>query len=355
MTGAVVTGSGRAQRVYIGSFTSAGGNGITTVVYHPQTGELAELSRVGAVPEPSFLALSSDAAVLYAISEQPEGGAAAFSLRDPDAPGQIGTTVHVQGGAPTHLCLLDGYLLTANYTSGSISVLPIGADGALGEPSHVLQHEGRGLHPERQEGPHAHAVVPDPSGRWIVGADLGTDTVRVYGLDTVTGVLRVHNECRLRPGTGPRHVAFHPRGHRAYVVNELRSTVTVLAWNAEAGTLAPIGSAATVSVDSSDEPNFPSEVVVSPDGRYAWVANRGHDCVAVFNLDADGDHMELAGTTPCGGHWPRHLTLDPTGRRLYVANERSGDVTWFDVDPETGIPLLSGSIPVPAASCVMFT
>ncbi|MCQ4083324.1 lactonase family protein [Streptomyces sp. RB6PN25] len=349
-----MAGTGRAQRAYIGSFTSAGGNGITTVAHDPQTGALTEVNRTGTVPDPSFLALSPDAAVLYAVSEQPEGGAAAISLQDPDAPRPIGATVHVQGGAPTHLCVIDGYLLTANYTSGSISVLPIGPDGGVGEPSQVLTHEGRGPHPERQEGPHAHAVVPDPSGRWILGADLGTDTVRVYALDTATGILRIHGEAALRPGTGPRHLAFHPRGHRAYVVNELRSSVTVFAWNAGTGTLTPIGSAATVSLDSSDEPNFPSEVVVSPDGRYVWVANRGHDCIAVLDLDAEGDHLELAGTTPCGGNWPRHLTLDPSGSRLYVANERSGDVTWFDVDPETGIPLLAGSVPVPAASCVVF-
>ncbi|MBV9022817.1 MAG: lactonase family protein [Streptomycetaceae bacterium] len=349
-----MTGSDRAQRAYIGSFTSAGGNGITTMAYDPKTGALTEVSRTDAVPDPSFLALSPDAAVLYAVSEQPEGCAAAFSLHHPDAPRQVGTTVPVQGGAPTHLCVFGGYVLTANYTSGSISVLPIGANGALGESSHVLGHKGRGPHPERQEGPHVHAVVPDPSGRWIVSADLGTDTVRVYGLDMATGVPRVHSETRLRPGTGPRHVAFHPRGHHAYVVNELRSSVTVLAWNAETGTLTPIGSAATISVTSSDEPNSPSEVVVSPDGRYVWVANRGHDCIAVLDLDAKGDRLELAGTTPCGGHWPRHLALDPSGRRLYVANERSGEVTWFDVDPQTGLPLLAGSIPVPAASCVVF-
>ncbi|MGW7008492.1 lactonase family protein [Streptomyces sp. NPDC054933] len=344
------------QRAYIGSFTSAGGHGITTAAVHPESGALTELSRTAAVPDPSFLALSPDATVLYAVSEHPEdGGAAAFSLRDPEAPAPLGTTVPVRGGAPTHLCLADGHLLTANYVSGSVSVLPVVAHGALGEPRHVLQHTGSGPNPERQEGPHAHAVLPDPSGRWLLSVDLGTDSVRVCVLEPDSGRLRVHRETVLRPGTGPRHLAFHPRGHRAYVVNELESSVTVLAWDAATGVLTQLGSTATLPKEAADQPNYPSEVVVSPDARFAWVANRGHDSIAVLSLDADGDRLELTGMHSCGGHWPRHLTLDPTGRRLYAANERSGDVTWFDIDQATGLPHPAGAIAAPAASCVVFT
>jgi 6-phosphogluconolactonase len=342
------------QRAYIGSFTSAGGHGAITAAVDPDTGKLTELGRTDAVVDPSFLAVAADGAVLYAVSERPEeGGAAALSLREPDAPAPLGATVPVGGGAPTHLCLAAGHLLTANYASGSVSVLPVGPDGTLGAPRHVLQHTGSGPNPERQEAPHAHAVLPDPSGRWVLSVDLGTDTVRVCALDGGTGQLRVHRETVLRAGSGPRHLAFHPRGHRACVVNELESSVTVLAWDAAAGVLTPLGSTETVPKDAADQPNHPSEVVISPDARFAWVANRGHDSIAVLSLDADGDRLELLGTHPCGGHWPRHLTLDPAGRRLYAANERSGDVTWFELDP-TGHPRRTGSLPVPAASCVVF-
>ncbi|MGO4429546.1 lactonase family protein, partial [Streptomyces sp. MCAF7] len=104
----------------------------------------------------------------------------------------------------------------------------------------------------------------------------------------------------------------------------------------------------------TDIPNFPSEIVVSADGRFAWVANRGHDSVATLALDASGDTMTLVTTTPCGGHWPRDLTLAPSGRHLYAANERSGDVTWFRIDPSSGVPTLTGSLAAPAASCVIF-
>lgn len=343
------------RRAYIGSFTSAGGYGITTAAVDPGTGALTELGRTGAVADPSFLVPSVDASVLYAVSEHPEnGGAAALSLRDPDAPAPLGATVPVGGGAPTHLCLAAGHLLTANYASGSVSTLPTGLDGTLGAPRHVLQHTGSGPDPERQEGPHAHAVLPDPSGRWVLSVDLGTDSVRVCALDPGSGQLRLHCEALLRAGTGPRHLVFHPRGHRAYVVNELESSVTVLAWDAQTGVLTLLGSTATLPHEAAVQPNYPSELVISPDARFVWVANRGHDSIAVLSLDADGDRLERLGTHSCGGHWPRHLTLDPSGRRLYVANERSGDVTWFELDRTTGRPRHTGSLAAPAASCVVF-
>ncbi len=343
------------QRAYIGSFTSAGGYGITTAAVDPDSGRLTETGRTAAVADPSFLALSPDATVLYAVSEHPEnGGAAALSLRDPDDPTPLAATVPVGGGAPTHLCLAAGHLLTANYASGSVSVLRVRPDGTLGAPRHVLRHDGGGPNQERQEGPHAHAVLPDPSGRWVLSVDLGTDSVRVCALDPGSGRLRVRHETVLRPGSGPRHLVFHPRGHRAYAVNELESSVTVLAWDARTGVLTPLGSTATVPKEAAERPNHPSEAVISPDARFVWLANRGHDSIAVLSLDADGDALELLGTHPCGGHWPRHLTLDPAGRRLYAANERSGDVTWFDLEQATGRPRRVGSLPVPAASCVVF-
>ncbi|MBY8885595.1 lactonase family protein [Streptomyces sp. PTM05] len=341
-------------RAYIGSFTSAGGRGVVAARVDPVTGALTATHATDAVPDPSYLTLSPDRATLYAVSErEPDGAAAAFTLRDPDAPEPVGTPVPVGGASPTHLCVADGHLLTANYGSGSVSVLPL-PQAAPGAPRHVLRHEGAGPDPDRQEGPHAHAVLPDPGGRWVLTVDLGTDAVHVYALDPATGRLTVHRTLDLPPGTGPRHLTFHPRGHRAYLVGELASTVTALAWDADTGTLTISGAAATVPGNAGGEANYPSEAVVSPDGRFLWIANRGHDSIAVFTLDGDGDQLELTDTVSCGGRWPRDLALGPTGRHLYAANERSGDVTWFAIDAATGIPRRAGSLPAPAASCVTF-
>jgi 6-phosphogluconolactonase (cycloisomerase 2 family) len=345
-----------AGHVYIGSFTSAGGRGLTTAVLDPDTGALTVLGDTAEVPNPSFLTLSADRRTLYAVSEtEPEGAAAAFSLADPAAPALTGAPVPVRGGAPTHLSVHQGHLLTANYSApGSITVLSLTGDGALGEVRSVLEHEGDGPNHERQEGPHAHAVLPDPSGRWAVSVDLGTDSVRVCELDPAGGELEIERELGLRSGIGPRHLTFHPDGGHAYVMNELDSVVTVCRWDAEKGSLRPLAEVRVLPEDADGE-NYPSELVVSPDGRFAWAANRGHNSIAVLSLDETGEHLELLDTVPCGGDWPRHLTLDPTGTRLYAANERSGDVTWFEVDPGTGIPKQSGSLALPAVSCVLFS
>lgn len=337
-------------RAYIGSFTSAGGPGLTTAAVHPESGALTPLHSTDAVANPSYLAPSPDGRYLYAVSETPDGAAAAFALT-PGGPELLAPTVPVQGADPTHLTLAAGRLVTANYSSGSVSTLPVRADGTLTGPATVLAHEGSGPRTDRQEGPHAHAVLPDPSGRWLLSVDLGTDSVRSCTL-SADGALTGRTETRLRPGSGPRHLAFHPRGDLAYVVHELAPMVTVCRWDAGAGALTPVGETALLPDGAAADGTFPSGLVVSPDGRFAWAANRGHDSLSVLALD--GTAAALVTTVPCGGHWPRDLALHPGGRHLYVANERSGDVTWFTVDPATGLPARTGSVAAPAASCVVF-
>ncbi|MFB6503115.1 MULTISPECIES: lactonase family protein [unclassified Streptomyces] len=349
-----------ATRAFIGSFTSAGGPGITVAAVDGKSGALTALGATDAVPDPSYLALGRgagpDCGVLYAVSETEDGAAAALDVTG-DVPRPIDGTRPVDGAGPTHLALAGGHLLTANYNSGSVTALPVRADGSLGPAASLLRHEGSGPDPDRQRSPHAHQVLPDPSGNWVLSVDLGTDSVRICALDPATGELRPHGETPLRPGTGPRHLAFHPAGGHAYVLNELEPTVTTCRWNAAAGVLEPVGETPVLpdgAPADGDAVTYPSEVVVSPDGRFLWTANRGPDSISVLALDGTGERVTPVTTVDCGGHWPRDLALDPTGRRLYAANERSGNVTWFDIDPETGVPERAGSLDVPAASCVVF-
>ncbi|MFF7949654.1 lactonase family protein [Streptomyces griseorubiginosus] len=338
-------GGGR-RRAYIGSFTAAGGPGIVTATVSPETGALKALGALKGVPDPSYLALSADREVLYAVSETAEGAVAAYRVTG-ERPEPTGPPVQVDGDSPTHLAVHAGHVLTANYGSGSVTAVPLRADGALkAAPSAVLRHTGAGPHTPRQQGPHAHQVQPDPSGRWIVTVDLGTDSVRVCTLKD--GTLAVHREIALRPGSGPRHLAFHPGGRHAYVLNELTPTLTVCRWDAEEGLLKPLGET-RVLVGPPAGNAYPSGVVASPDGRFVWTATRGEDVLSTFAVE--GDELRLIGTVFCGGDWPRALA--ESGGYLYVANERSGEVTWFAVDPDTGLPRYEGSIEVPAASCVV--
>ncbi|MFF3397447.1 lactonase family protein [Streptomyces sp. NPDC002659] len=347
-------GEASAGRAFIGSFTSAGGRGIIAATVDGETGGLTETGVSDALADPSYLALAIGlrGPVLYAVSETQEGAVAAFDIDGP-SPRPVGSRVPVCGEGPTHLALAAGHLLTANYSSGSVSVLPLGTAGEPGGATGVLQHEGTGPDPERQRSPHAHQVLPDPSGRWVLAVDLGTDSVRICAFDPGAGELILHGETALRPGTGPRHLAFHPAGSHAYVLNELEPTLTVCRWDADAGVLEPLGEQSVLPPGVAGRV-YPSEIVVSHDGRHLWTANRGHDSIAVLTLDETRERAELVTTVPCGGHWPRDLALDPTGRRLYAANERSGDVTWFDIDPDTGVPHRGGSLAAPAASCVIF-
>jgi 6-phosphogluconolactonase (cycloisomerase 2 family) len=189
-------------------------------------------------------------------------------------------------------------------------------------------------------------VQPDPTGRWAVSVDLGTDSVRVCTL--AGGVPRPHREVALRPGSGPRHLAFHPDGSYAYVVNELAPTVTVCRWTAADGSLEPLDETPVLPGAPAGDA-YPSGIVASPDGRFVWTATRGEDVLSVFAVEGEG--LRLVTTVPCGGRWPRALA--ESHGFLYVANERSGDVTWYAVDPGTGVPRRGGSIPVAAASCVV--
>ncbi|MET9459738.1 lactonase family protein [Streptomyces canus] len=339
-------GGGRG-RAYIGSFTAAGGLGIVTAAVAPGTGALKVLSGLNGVPDPSYLALSARGDVLYAVSETAQGAVAAYRVSG-ERPEPAGPPVPVDGNGPTHLAVHAGHVLTANYGSGSVTTVPLRADGSLaGAHSGVLRHTGSGPHTPRQQNPHAHQVQPDPSGRWIVSVDLGTDSVRVCTL--TDGALDIHREVALRPGSGPRHLAFHPDGTRAYVLNELTPTLVRCRWDAEKGSLKPL-SEIPVLAGAPEGDAYPSGVVTSRDGRFVWTATRGEDVLSTFAVE--GDDLRLVGTVGCGGRWPRALA--EYGGFLYVANERSGDVTWFVVDEATGLPRYEGSIEVPAASCVVF-
>ncbi|MEU7299681.1 lactonase family protein [Streptomyces sp. NPDC007189] len=335
------------RRAFIGSFTAAGGPGLVTAEIAPGGGALLLGTAVNDLPDPSYLVLSPDGRTLYAVSETAEGAVAAYRV-DGDRPELAGPPVQVDGSGPTHLGLYAGHVLTANYGCGSVTAVPVRPDGSLAaKPSGRLQHTGSGPHDRRQRGPHAHQVQPDPSGRWAVSVDLGTDSVRVCTL--ADGAPSVHREVAVRPGSGPRHLAFHPGGTLAYVVNELTPTVTVCRWDAEDGALRPLAEVPVLPAAPAGDA-YPSGIVVSPDGRFVWTATRGEDVLSV--LAVEGEILRLIGTVTCGGHWPRALA-EHDGF-LYAANERSGDVTWFAVDRATGLPRYEGSVPVTAASCVVF-
>jgi 6-phosphogluconolactonase len=349
---AAATGPGRLA-VYVGTYTDAGSRGIYRFELDPATGAVTDPVLAGQSENPSFLALHPKRRVLYAVNEvsgfsgRRTGAVSAFAI-DPAKGGLTRLNQQPSAGAdPCHL-VVDGAgrnVLVANYSSGTVAVLPLGPDGRLQPPSTVRQHAGTGPDKARQEGPHAHAIV----------LDLGADRIFVYRYGAA-GSLEPNDPTAapLDPGSGPRHVAWHPSGKYLYSINELRSTVTAFRYDAIRGALEAFQTVTTLPAGFSGE-NTTAEVAVSPDGRFLYGSNRGHDSLAVFAIDATSGTVDPAGHVPTGGRTPRHFAIDPSGRWLLVANQDSGSITVFRLDAATGRPSPVGRpLAVSKPVCVLF-
>jgi 6-phosphogluconolactonase len=326
-----------SQAFQIGSYPANGGPGLGFGRIDTETGRPTIESWSTDVAEPSWLTV--EGRTVYAVSElEPEGRITALRLADDQPPTVLNTVT--TGAKPAHLTVhpSGGFLFTSLYGSGAVAVHRIEPDGTIGPETDLLVHK-----PEA----HAHQVAIAPDGVTILAVDLGTDTVYGYRLDPETGRLEETGRTGFAAGSGPRHLAFHPSGRYAYVVHELDSTVTVCTWADATLTAGPVCS----TLDQPGGPNYPGEILVSADGRFVYVSNRGANTIAVFAVEDDGARLTLLATPSCAGDWPRHLAIDRTGHWLYVANERSGEVVWFPLDPATGLPGgTAGRLPVPAVT-----
>jgi 6-phosphogluconolactonase len=244
----------------------------------------------------------------------------------------------------------------ANYGGGSVACLPIGEDGRLGDATAFIQHKGSSVNPQRQREPHAHSINLDAANRFAFVADLGLDKVLVYRFDPSAGTLEPNDPpaAVIASGSGPRHFAFHPSGRFAYVINELNSTVTAFAYDAERGTLQTLQTVTTLP-EGFDGKSFPAEVQVHPSGKFLYGSNRGHDSIACFAIDAATGRLTPIGHEPTQGKNPRNFGIDPTGAYLLAANQDGDNVVAFRIDPATGKLSPTGqSIRVPMPVCVKF-
>ncbi len=346
--------------LYIGTYTQGESRGIYRYRLNPETGALGSGALLAEADNPSFITFDADGSHLYAVNEltlyegHPGGAVSAFAVDESGGLSFLNRQAS-RGGAPCHLNVdaSGKWLLVANYVGGNVAVLPLEAEGRLGEAVGVMQHEGQGTHP-RQEAPHAHSITPDPSGLYAMVADLGLDQVYTYHLDAGTGQLTPHRPMHVGEAAGPRHFAFHPSGRHGYVINELNSTLTVFEYTPETGQLAPVQTVPTIPGDFTGE-NYCADLHLSAGGRFLYGSNRGHDSIAVFAVDPENGRVTPQGYTPTEGHWPRNFVIDPTGTFLLVANERSSTVVTLRINPETGALLSTGHITgVPSPVCLKF-
>jgi 6-phosphogluconolactonase len=349
--------------VYIGTYTGAKSRGIYSARFDPVAGTLTAPKLAAETRNPTFLAVHPNHHWLYAVGEvnnfggAPNGSVSGFSIQKT---GEL-TLLNQQpsgGGGPCHLSVDKSgqCVLVANYGSGSVAVLPLQPDGKLAAPSTAIQHHGSSVNPQRQAGPHAHFIVSDPANRFALACDLGLDKILVYKLAPALGTL-VQNDppwATVAPGSGPRHLAFHPNGKWVYVLNEIASSLAAFTYDPQRGALTQFQTVSTLPADFKGD-NISAEIQVHPSGRFLYASNRGHDSLAVFAIDPESGKLTFVQHQPTQGKTPRHFTLDPTGRWLLAENQDSNSIVMFRVDADTGRLNPTGQrVELGSPVCVLF-
>lgn len=333
--------------VYVGTYTSEKSQGIYRMRLDLSSGTLSAPELAATVTNPSFLALNPGKTHLYSVNEtgkfadKPTGSVSAFAI-DAKSGGLTLINQESSGGSgPAHVSVdrAGRTVLVANYGGGSVASLPIGAGGRLEPAASVIVHQGSSAHPKRQTKPYGHSINMDPSNTYAYAADLGADRVFIYRLDPKTSALTPATppSAAVTPGSGPRHMSFHPGGRFAYLINELALTVTVFSRDASTGALTEVQTISTLPAGVAANPAFSTaEVVVHPSGKFLYGSNRGHDSLVVYAIDQATGKLTLVQHEPTQGSTPRGFGIDPTGRFLLAGNQRSDTLVAFRIDSASG-------------------
>jgi len=360
----LLAASEQDQWVYFGTYTAGKSRGIH-LTRLTVDGQLSEPKLVATIANPSFLATDSKHRFLYALSEvsgpagKEQGDVTAYSINA--LTGQL-TEINRQPSGGAALCHLqvdatDKTILVASYGGGSVAAFPLHADGSLGAASSFIQHHGASVNPRNQTGPHAHCIVTDPANHFALACDLGMDQVLVYKLDAQAATLTTNTPAfaSVKPGVGPRHLAFHPNGKHVYVINEMDCSVTVFEYDARRGALAATQTISTLAGEKLDSTFSGAEVVVHPAGKFVYSSTRGLDAITVFSIDGKTGRLSFIENVPSGGKTPRNFNLDSTGRFLVAANQNSDNVVVFRIDAASGHLTPTGQkLEISNPSCVLF-
>lgn len=342
--------------LYVGTYTSGKSDGIYVYRMDPATGQLERKSSSKS-ENPSFLALDPARRFLFAVNEKPEGSISAFRIDSHTGDLSFINQQSSKGADPCHLTVdkTGRSLLVANYTSGSVAVLPIQRDGVLGEAVDVQQHEGSGPCPQ-QKGPHAHCIKLDSTNQHAFASDLGIDKLMIYRFNALKRKLEPATQVSafLHAGAGPRHFTPHPNGKYLYVINELDSSLTTFKYNAQQATLTAFESVSALPRDFTGT-SYCADIHVSKSGRFLYGSNRGHNSIVVFAIEPRSGRLSLVEHVSTEGKWPRNFTMDPSGRFLLVANQHTDNVVVFRIDEQTGrLTPIGQTAEVPTPVCLQF-
>lgn len=356
--------------VFVGTYTQTPsgqtpGKGIYTFRFQPATGKLTPVSLAAETASPSFLAVHPNQKFLYAANEHEkdeapgqENTVSAYAIEPKTGKLTFLNKVSCKGKGPAHVLTdkMGKFLLVLNYQSGSLALLPIHPDGRLGEATAFDQHHGSGPNKQRQAGPHAHGGVFSPDNRFALVAEHGIDEVMVYRFDAATGALTANEPPFLKanPGAAPRHLAFHPNGKIVYSLNELESSVTVMNYKTDNGTLSRVQDVTTLPAAFSGS-NTTAEIQVDGRGKFLYASNRGHDSIAVFAIDPVKGTLTSLEHVPTQGKTPRNFSLDPSGSFLLAANQNSDNIVLFRVTAGGRLSPLGKVIDqIPQPVCIVF-
>jgi len=348
--------------LYVGTYTSGKSEGIYGYNMTPPSGKLNRSNSFKSV-NPSFLSIDQSKSYLYAVNEvgeyggRPSGAASAFAIDHSKETLTLLNQEATLGADPCYVTVDSKRknLLVANYTGGSVTVLPIRPDGSLGTATDVKQHEGSGPK-EQQKGPHAHCIILDRKERHALVADLGIDKIMIYEYDGSRGKLTPNKQpfVQLQAGAGPRHLTFHPNGDYLYAISELDSTLTSFKYDDDDGTLKQIETVSTLPADFRGV-SYCADVHIHQSGKFLYGSNRGHNSIVVFRIDRGNGKLKLVEHVWTQGDWPRNFVIDPYGQFLFVANQRSDNVVTFSIDQETGhLELTRFFEEIPSPVCLKF-
>ena len=356
--------------IFVSMFAPKEQGGIRAFHLDPAAGTLVAAQETSGIPHPFFLALAPDRKTLYSIWAEKFGSpddeeVAAWRIVDRD--GRL-EPLNRQPSRGTASCYLETdptgrTLLVANYTSGDVAALPIEANGSLGPAASFFRHAGKSVNPDRQEGPHAHAIIPSPpvadasgqtpASRFAYAADLGTDQILCYRLDAAAATLTPNEPpfTKSPAGAGPRHLRFHPNGRILYVINELANSVSVYAFDAASGALAERQTIPTLP-DGFTGDTKTADLRITPDGRFLYGTNRGHDSIAIFRIGDDG-RLDTVDIVPSLGKGPQNLAITPDGSLLLCANMPGNNLAVFKIDAASGrLTPVGEPVAIPSPACI---
>ena len=348
----------REWLLFTGTYTRPNSKGIYCWRYD-SSGKLTPLGLAAESTNPSFLAIDSRGRFLYTVNENDRGTVSAFAIDRASGKLRALNTVSTKGSGPCHLSIDHSgkWIAAANYGSGSIAVLPIEANGSLGEASAFVQHTGSSVNRERQAGPHAHMAAFTPDNRFLLVPDLGLDRVQVYRFDSQKGGLAANDPAYLKtaPGFGPRHVTFEKNARFVYVLGEMAASVGVFRFDAQQGKGEEI-QAVSMLPEGYSGARSGAEIALDGGGNFLYASNRGHDSIAIFRVDRATGMLTPIGQTPARVKTPRNFSFDPAGAFLLAAGQDSNSVALFRGDSASGrLTAVGEPIDAPAPVSIAFT